>query len=153
MNEAQERVTFRRVPQWSQIDWHIAKPSAAAARRLSRQTQEGSHGRAKALHGLLIPLLQRADLGGEKRVNARTRQKELGGRREVWRSSEAKDTFRQYASTARYRTQTLRRIIFPKARGNYGRVGIPRCAIGQQALHLRAPIPSRRDHADHNSWL
>lgn len=138
---------------WHSIDWaRCHREVRRLQARIVKATQEGRHGRVKALQWLLTHSFSGKALA-VKRVTENRGKRTSGVDGVTWSTSKIK--LKAVLSLRRrgYRPQPLRRIYIPKANGKQRALGIP-CMIdrAQQALHLLALEPIAETTADPNSY-
>ena len=138
---------------WHSIDWaRCHREIRRLQARIVKATQEGRHGRVKALQWLLTHSFSGKALA-VKRVTENRGKRTSGVDGITWSTPKIK--LKAVLSLRRrgYRPQPLRRIYIPKANGKQRALGIP-CMIdrAQQALHLLALEPIAETTADPNSY-
>ena len=127
---------------WEQIDWSRCEPKVRRLQaRIVKATQEGRHGKVKALQWLLTHSFYGRGLA-VKRVTHNKGKNTPGVDGAVWRSPAAKykaiDTLRRRG----YQPCPLRRVYIPKANGKLRPLGIPTMKDrAMQALYLQALLP------------
>ena len=140
-------------PQWEQIDWSRCEQTARRLQaRIVKATQEGRHGKVKALQWLLTHSFCGRALA-VKRVTHNKGKNTPGVDGAVWRSPASRykaiDTLRRRG----YSPQPLRRVYIPKANGKLRPLGIPTMKDrAMQALYLLALLPVAETTADLNSY-
>lgn len=141
------------VPQWDQIDWHQCEHQVRRLQaRIVKATQEGRHGKVKALQWLLTHSFCGRALA-VKRVTGNKGKDTSGVDGLIWRAPEAKARAVRSLRRRGYRPQPLRRIYIPKANGKLRPLGIPTMKDrAMQALHLLALDPISEATADPNSY-
>jgi RNA-directed DNA polymerase len=139
--------------QWEQIDWTRCEQKVRRLQaRIVKATQEGRHGKVKALQWLLTHSFHGRALA-VKRVTHNKGKNTPGVDGAVWRSPAARckaiDTLRRRG----YQPQPLRRVYIPKANGKLRPLGIPTMKDrAMQALYLLALLPIAETTADLNSY-
>lgn len=142
-----------RAQHWHEIDW--AKCHREVRRlqaRIVKATQEGRHGRVRALQWLLTHSFSGKVLA-VKRVTENRGKRTPGVDGVTWSSPGAKLKAVWSLKRRGYKPRPLRRIYIPKANGKQRPLGIP-CMIdrAQQALYLLALEPVAETKADPNSY-
>lgn len=138
---------------WHSIGWaRCHREVRRLQARIVKATQEGRHGRVKALQWLLTHSFSGRALA-VKRVTENRGKRTPGVDRLIWSTPKIKLNAVLSLSRRGYRPQPLRRIYIPKANGKQRALGIP-CMIdrAQQALHLLALEPIAETMADPNSY-
>jgi RNA-directed DNA polymerase len=139
--------------QWEQIDWSQCEQKVRRLQaRIVKATQEGRHGKVKALQWLLTHSFYGRALA-VKRVTHNQGKNTPGVDGAIWRTPacryKAIDTLRRRG----YRPQPLRRVYIPKANGKLRPLGIPTMMDrAMQALYLLALLPVAETTADPNSY-
>lgn len=143
-----------RAKHWHSIDWvRCHREVRRLQARIVKATQNGKHGKVKALQWLLTHSFSGKALA-VKRVTGNRGKRTPGVDGITWSTPGAK--LRAVLSLKRrgYRPRPLRRIYIPKADGKKMRpLGIP-CMVDRawQALHLLALEPVAETTADPNSY-
>ncbi|WP_230626746.1 group II intron reverse transcriptase/maturase, partial [Ralstonia solanacearum] len=143
-----------RAQHWHDINW--AKCHREVRRlqaRIVKATQEGKHGRVKALQWLLTHSFSGKALA-VKRVTENRGKRTPGVDGTIWSTPKSKFEAVHSLKRCGYQPRPLRRIYIPKANGTKMRpLGIP-CMVdrAQQALHLLALEPVAEVRADPNSY-
>lgn len=139
--------------QWEQIDWTQCEHKVRRLQaRIVKATQEGRHGKVKALQWLLTHSFHGRALA-VKRVTDNKGKNTPGVDGAVWRSPASRykaiDTLRRRG----YQPKPLRRVHIPKANGKLRPLGIPTMKDrAMQALYLLALLPVAETTADLNSY-
>lgn len=139
--------------QWEQIDWTLCEQKVRRLQaRIVKATQEGRHGKVKALQWLLTHSFFGRALA-VKRVTHNQGKNTPGVDGAIWSTSASRykaiDTLRQRG----YSPQPLRRVYIPKANGKLRPLGIPTMKDrSMQALYLLALLPIAETTADPNSY-
>lgn len=135
------------------IDW--AKCHREVRRlqaRIVKATQEGRHGRVKALQWLLTHSFSAKALA-VKRVTENQGRKTPGVDGKIWSTPEAKAKAMLSLKRRGYKPLPLRRVSIPKANGKVRPLGIPTMKDrAMQALHLQALVPVSETKGDRNSY-
>jgi len=138
---------------WHSIDW--AKCHREVRRlqaRIVKATQEGRHGKVKALQWLLTHSFSAKALA-VKRVTENQGRKTPGVDKKIWSTPEAKGKAMLSLKRRGYQPLPLRRVYIPKANGKMRPLGIPTMKDrAMQALHLQALAPVSETIADRNSY-
>ena len=111
--------------QWEQIDWSQCEQKVRRLQaRIVKATQEGRHGKVKALQWLLTHSFSGRALA-VKRVTHNKGKNTPGVDGAVWRSPASRykaiDTLRR----CEYQPRPLRRVYIPKTNGKLRPLGIP----------------------------
>ena len=131
--------------QWEQIDWSQCERKVRRLQaRIVKATQEGRHGKVKALQWLLTHSFYGRALA-VKRVTHNKGKNTPGVDGAVWRSPASRykaiDTLRRRG----YQPPPLRRVYIPKTNGKLRPLGIPTMKIVQCRLSTcRRCSPSRK---------
>src|ERR1700678_2024828 len=139
--------------QWEQIDWSQCELKVRRLQeRIVKATQEGRHGKVKALQWLLTHSFYGRALA-VKRVTHNQGKNTPGVDGEIWSTPASRykaiDTLRRRG----YFPQPLRRVYIPKANGKLRPLGIPTMKDRtMQALHMLALLPVAETTADWNSY-
>ncbi len=138
---------------WSQIDWrHVEQQVRRLQMRIAKATQQGKHGKAKALQWMLTHSYF-AKLLAIKRVTSNTGAKTPGVDGILWRTPKEKIQAIKSLQRKGYRVQPLRRIYIPKKNGKQRPLGIPTMKDrAMQALYLLALEPIAEVTADKHSY-
>ncbi|OIT13546.1 group II intron reverse transcriptase/maturase [Ralstonia solanacearum] len=142
-----------RARHWHEIDW--AKCYREVRRlqaRIVKATQEGKHGKVKALQWLLTHSFSGKALA-VKRVTENRGKRTPGVDGAIWSTPRARLEAVSLLKRRGYQPRPLRRIYIPKANGKQRPLGIP-CMTdrAQQALYLLALEPVAETTADPNSY-
>jgi RNA-directed DNA polymerase len=141
------------VAQWEQIDWSQCEYKVRRLQaRIVKATQEGRHGKVKALQWLLTHSFHGRALA-VKRVTHNQGKNTPGVDGAIWSTPASRykaiDTLRRRG----YFPQPLRRVYIPKANGKLRPLGIPTMKDrSMQALYLLALLPVAETTADPNSY-
>ena len=139
--------------QWEQIDWSQCEQKVRRLRaRIVKATQEGRHGKVKALQWLLTHSFCGRALA-VKRVTHNQGKNTPGVDGAIWRTPASR--YKAIGTLRRrgYFPQPLRRVYIPKANGKLRPLGIPRMKDrAMQALYLLALLPVAETTADPNSY-
>ncbi len=139
--------------QWEQIDWSQCELKVRRLQeRIVKATQEGRHGKVKALQWLLTHSFYGRALA-VKRVTHNQGKNTPGVDGAIWSTPASRykaiDTLRRRG----YQPQPLRRVYIPKANGKLRPLGIPTMKDrAMQALYLLALLPIAETTADPNSY-
>lgn len=139
--------------QWESINWsHCELQVRRLQARIVKATQEGRHGRVKALQWLLTHSFCGRALA-VKRVTHNKGKNTPGVDGAIWSTPACRyraiDTLRRRG----YQPQPLRRVYIPKANGKLRPLGIPTMKDrAMQALYLLALLPVAETTADPNSY-
>ena len=139
--------------QWEQIDWSQCEQKVRRMQaRIVKATQEGRHGKVKALQWLLTHSFDGRALA-VKRVTHNQGKNTPGVDGAIWSTPASRykaiDTLRRRG----YQPQPLRRVYIPKANGKLRPLGIPTMKDrSMQALYLLALLPIAETTADPNSY-
>jgi RNA-directed DNA polymerase len=139
--------------QWEQIDWSQCEQKVSRLQaRIVKATQEGRHGKVKALQWLLTHSFCGRALA-VKRVTHNQGKNTPGVDGAIWSTPASRykaiDTLRRRG----YQPQPLRRVYIPKANGKLRPLGIPTMKDrAMQALYLLALLPVAETTADPHSY-
>ena len=139
--------------QWVQIDWAQCELKVRRLQeRIVKATQEGRHGKVKALQWLLTHSFHGRALA-VKRVTHNQGKNTPGVDGAIWSTPASRykaiDTLRRRG----YQPQPLRRVYIPKSNGKLRPLGIPTMKDrAMQALYLLALLPVAETTADPNSY-
>jgi RNA-directed DNA polymerase len=139
--------------QWEQIDWSQCEQKVSRLQaRIVKATQEGRHGKVKALQWLLTHSFCGRALA-VKRVTHNQGKNTPGVDGAIWSTPASRykaiDTLRRRG----YQPQPLRRVYIPKANGKLRPLGIPTMKDrSMQALYLLGLLPVAETTADPNSY-
>jgi RNA-directed DNA polymerase len=139
--------------QWEQINWSQCELNVRRLQeRIVKATQEGRHGKVKALQWLLTHSFCGRALA-VKRVTHNQGKNTPGVDGAIWSTPASRykaiDTLRRRG----YQPQPLRRVYIPKANGKQRPLGIPTMKDrAMQALYLLALLPIAETTADPNSY-
>ncbi len=128
--------------QWEQIDWSQCELKVRRLQeRIVKATQEGRHGKVKALQWLLTHSFYGRALA-VKRVTHNQGKNTPGVDGAIWSTPASRykaiDTLRRRG----YQPQPLRRVYIPKSNGKLRPLGIPTMKDrAMQALYLLALLP------------
>lgn len=138
---------------WEQIDWSQCEQKVRRLQaRIVKATQEGRHGKAKALQWLLTHSFHGRALA-VNRVTHNKGKNTPGVDGAIWSTPASRykaiDTLRRRG----YQPQPLRRVHIPKSNGKLRPLGIPTMKDrAMQALYLLALLPIAETTADPNSY-
>ena len=138
--------------QWDHINWsHCELKVRRLQARIVKATQEGRHGRVKALQWLLTHSFYGRALA-VRRVTHNRGKNTPGVDGAIWSTPASRyraiDTLRRRG----YQPLPLRRVYIPKANGKLRPLGIPTMKDrAMQALYLLALLPVAETTADPNS--
>lgn len=139
--------------QWEQVDWSRCEHKVRRLQaRIVKATQEGRHGKVKALQWLLTHSFSGRALA-VKRVTHNKGKNTPGVDRAIWSTSASR--YKAIGTLRRrgYQPQPLRRVYIPKANGKQRPLGIPTMKDrAMQALYLFALLPVAETTADLNSY-
>jgi len=139
--------------QWDHINWsHCELKVRRLQARIVKATQEGRHGRVKALQWLLTHSFYGRALA-VRRVTHNRGKNTPGVDGAIWSTPASRyraiDTLRRRG----YQPLPLRRVYIPKANGKLRPLGIPTMKDrAMQALYLLALLPVAETTADPNSY-
>jgi len=138
---------------WHSIDW--AKCHREVRRlqaRIVKATQEGRHGKVKALQWLLTHSFSGKALA-VKRVTENQGKRTAGVDGVTWSTPQAKSQAMLSLKRRGYQPKPLRRVLIPKANGKMRPLGIPTMKDwAMQALYLLALEPVAETTADKHSY-
>jgi len=139
--------------QWEQIDWSQCEQKVRRLQaRIVKATQEGRHGKVKALQWLLTHSFYGRALA-VKRVTHNQGKNTPGVDGAIWRTPASR--YKAIGTLRRrgYFPQPLRRVYIPKSNGKLRPLGIPTMKDrAMQALYLLALLPVAETTADPNSY-
>src|SRR5271155_2182561 len=139
--------------QWEQIDWSQCEQKVRRLQaRIVKATQEGRHGKVKALQWLLTHSFYGRALA-VKRVTHNQGKNTPGVDGAIWRTPASR--YKAIGALRRrgYFPQPLRRVYIPKSNGKLRPLGIPTMKDrAMQALYLLALLPVAETTADPNSY-
>jgi RNA-directed DNA polymerase len=139
--------------QWERINWsHCELKVRRLQARIVKATQEGRHGKVKALQWLLTHSFCGRALA-VKRVTHNKGKNTPGVDGAIWSTPASR--YRAIGTLRRrgYQPQPLRRVYIPKANGKLRPLGIPTTKDrAMQALYLLALLPVAETTADPNSY-
>jgi len=140
-------------PTWNQINWgQVEQQVRRLQMRIAKATQQGKHGKARALQWTLTHS-HYAKLLAVKRVTSNRGAKTPGVDGVLWKSPKEKIRAVQSLQRRGYQAQPLRRIYIPKKNGKQRPLGIPTMKDrAMQALHLLALEPIAEITADKHSY-
>ena len=139
--------------QWEQVNWSQCELKVRRLQaRIVKATQEGRHGKVKALQWLLTHSFYGRALA-VRRVTHNQGKNTPGVDGAIWSTLASRykaiDTLRRRG----YHPQPLRRVYIPKANGELRPLGIPTMKDrSMQVLYLLALIPVAETTADPNSY-
>jgi len=140
------------------FDWHAVdrRTSEEVVRRLQarivKATQEGRHGRVKALQYLLTRSFS-GRVSAVRRVTENKGKSTPGVDGEIWNTPVKKATAVLTLRRRGYKPKPLRRVYIPKSNGKKRPLGIPTMKDrAMQALYLLALEPISETTADPNSY-
>lgn len=138
---------------WHQIDWEqVHRNVRRLQARIVKATQDGKHGKVKALQRLLTHSFSGKALA-VRRVTENQGKRTPGVDRELWRTPGAKSAAIHTLRPRGYRPKPLRRVYIPKSNGKKRPLGIPTMRDrAMQALYLLALEPLAETTADPNSY-
>lgn len=138
---------------WPTTNWvAVDKTVSRLQIGIAKATQEGHHGKARALQWLLTHS-HYGKLSAVKRVVQNKGRKTAGVDGVIWQTSQQKTEAVASLQRRGYQTQPLRRIYIPKKNGKQRPLGIPTMSDrAQQALHLLALEPIAETQADLNAY-
>jgi len=138
---------------WDSVNWsHCELQVRRLQARIVKATQEGRHGRVKALQWLLTHSFS-GRASAVKRVTHNRGKNTPGVDGAIWSTPASRykaiDTLRRRG----YQPQPLRRVYIPKANGKLRPLGIPTMKDrAMQALYLLALLPVAETTGDPNSY-
>lgn len=138
---------------WHSIDWvKCHREVRRLQARIVKATEEGRHGKAKALQWLLTHSFSAKALA-VKRVTENQGKKTAGVDGNIWSTPESKTKAILSLKRRGYTPRPLRRVSIPKANGKMRPLGIPTMKDrAMQALYLQALAPVAETSADRNSY-
>jgi RNA-directed DNA polymerase len=138
---------------WHSINWAQCHQTVRRLQtRIVKATQEGRHGKAKALQWLLTHSFSGKALA-VKRVTENQGRNTSGVDRETWPTPKAKSQAILSLKRRGYKPLPLRRVYIPKSNGKMRPLGIPTMKDrAMQALYLLALEPVAETKADKNSY-
>ena len=138
---------------WHSIDWVRCNQEVKRLQtRIVKATQEGRHGKAKALQWLLTHSFSGKALA-IKRVTENQGKKTPGVDGKTWSTPEEKSLAIMTLKRHGYETMPLKRIYIPKSNGKKRPLGIPTMKDrAMQALYLLALEPVAETIADKRSF-
>lgn len=141
------------VAHWHEVDWaRCYREVRRLQARIVKATQEGRHGKVKALQWLLTHSFSGKALA-VKRVTENRGKRTPGVDGTIWSTPRARIEAVSSLNRRGYRPRPLRRIYIPKANGKQRPLGIPTMKDrAMQALHLLALEPIAETTADPNSY-
>lgn len=139
--------------QWEHINWsHCELQVRRLQARIVKATQEGRHGRAKALQWLLTHSFCGRALA-VRRVTHNRGKHTPGVDGAIWSTPASRYKAIDTLQRRGYQPQPLRRVYIPKANGKLRPLGIPTMKDrAMQALYLLALLPVAETTADPNSY-
>jgi RNA-directed DNA polymerase len=139
--------------QWEQIDWSQCEQKVRRLQaRIVKATQEGRHGKVKALQWLLTHSFCGRALA-VKRVTHNQGKNTPGVDGAIWSTPASRYKAIDALRRRGYQPQPLRRVYIPKANGKLRPLGIPTMKDrSMQALYLLALLPVAETTADPNSY-
>ncbi len=138
---------------WQTIKWvEVRRQVRKLQARIVKATQEGRHGKVKALQWLLTHSFSGKALA-VKRVTENDGKKTSGVDRIIWDTPSAKTNAIISLQKRGYQPLPLRRVLIPKKNGKTRPLGIPTMKDrAMQALYLLALEPVAETTADRNSY-
>lgn len=138
---------------WHGIDWATCHREVRRLQaRIVKATQEGKHGRVKALQWLLTHSFSGKAIA-VKRVTENRGKTTPGVDGETWSTPASKIQAVRSLSRKGYQAQPLRRVHIPKSNGKLRPLGIPTMGDrAMQALYLLALEPIAETTGDPNSF-
>ena len=138
---------------WQTIKWVAVRRQVRKLQaRIVKATQDGKHGKVKALQWLLTHSFSGKALA-VKRVTENDGRKTSGVDRIIWNTLEAKTNAMASLQKRGYQPLPLRRVLIPKKNGKTRPLGIPTMKDrAMQALYLLALEPIAETTADLNSY-
>ena len=139
--------------QWVQIDWAQCELKVRRLQeRIVKATQEGRHGKVKALQWLLTHSFHGRALA-VKRVTHNQGKNTPGVDGAIWSTLASRYKAIDPLRRRGYQPQPLRRVYIPKSNGKLRPLGIPTMKDrAMQALYLLALLPVAETTADPNSY-
>lgn len=138
---------------WHQTDWvQVHTEVRRLQARIVKATQEGRHGKVKALQHLLTHSYSGRMLA-VKRVTENRGKRTAGVDGATWSTPAAKSGAVDTLTRRGYRSQPLRRVLIPKSNGKTRPLGIPTMTDrAMQALYKLALEPVAETTADPHSY-
>lgn len=138
---------------WNLINWQQVEQQVRRLQmRIAKATQQGKHGKAKALQWMLTHSYS-AKLLAVRRVTRNTGAKTPGVDGVLWKAPREKIQAVQSLQRRGYQSQPLRRIYIPKKNGKQRPLGIPTMKDrAMQAVYLLALEPIAEITADKHSY-
>src|ERR1700723_4755393 len=139
--------------QWEQIDWSQCEQKVRRMQeRIIKATQEGRHGKVKALQWLLTHSFHGRALA-VKRVTHNQGKNTPGVDGAIWSTPASRYKAIDTLKRRGYKPRPLRRVYIPKTNGKLRPLGIPTMKDrAMQALYLLALDPIVETNADKNSY-
>src|ERR1700678_653027 len=139
--------------QWEQIDWSQCEQKVRSLQaRIVKATQEGRHGKVKALQWLLTHSFYGRALA-VKRVTHNQGKNTPGVDGAIWSTPASRYKAIDMLKRRGYKPRPLRRVYMPKTNGKLRPLGIPTMKDrAMQALYLLALLPIAETKADPNSY-
>jgi RNA-directed DNA polymerase len=139
--------------QWEQVNWSQCEFKVKRLQaRIVKATQEGRHGKVKALQWLLTHSFYGRALA-VKRVTHNKGKNTPGVDGAIWSTPASRYKAIETLRRGGYQPQPLRRVYIPKANGKLRPLGIPTMKDrAMQALYLLALLPVAEATADPNSY-
>ena len=139
--------------QWVQIDWAQCELKVRRLQeRIVKATQEGRHGKVKALQWLLTHSFHGRALAVQ-RVTHNQGKNTPGVDGAIWSTLASRYKAIDPLRRRGYQPQPLRRVYIPKSNGKLRPLGIPTMKDrAMQALYLLALLPVAETTADPNSY-
>jgi RNA-directed DNA polymerase len=139
--------------QWEQVDWSRCEHTVRRLQaRIVKATQEGRHGKVKALQWLLTHSFHGRALA-VKRVTHNQGKNTPGVDGAIWSTPASRYKAIDTLKRRGYKPRPLRRVYIPKTNGKLRPLGIPTMKDrAMQALYLLALLPIAETTADPNSY-
>jgi RNA-directed DNA polymerase len=139
--------------QWEQVDWSRCEHKVRRLQaRIVKATQEGRHGKVKALQWLLTHSFHGRALA-VKRVTHNQGKNTPGVDGAIWSTPASRYKAIDTLKRRGYQPRPLRRVYIPKTNGKLRPLGIPTMKDrAMQALYLLALLPIAETTADPNSY-